>query len=263
MLKAKQLKTISKTEEIVIKHDLKEQIRLNKFLSDQGLTSRRKSDEMISVGRVTVNDELAKVGTKISSSDIVKVDGKVIANKPDPIYIALNKPKGIVTTTDKAIRSNIIDFMDYPEMIFPVGRLDKDSSGLILLTNDGDIVNKILRVENGHDKEYIVEVDKDITDEFLDAMEKGVIIYNPVTHQNQRTLPTKLKKIDHRSFSIILRQGLNRQIRRMTENLGFHVVELKRIRIMHIYLNDLQDGYWRYLTKDELIQLNQAITKKT
>src|SRR5690606_32001024 len=131
------------------------------------------------------------------------------------------------------------------------------------LTNDGDIVNKILRVENGHDKEYIVEVDKDITDEFLDAMEKGVIIYNPVTHQNQRTLPTKLKKIDNRSFSIILRQGLNRQIRRMTENLGFDVVELKRIRIMHIYLNDLQDGYWRYLTKDELIQLNQAITKKT
>lgn len=257
---AKQYKI--KNEGIIkLDHETREAIRLNKYISDSGVASRREADKMIEVKRVKVNGKIAEVGTKIFSDDVVMVDNKVITPKLDKVYIALHKPIGVVSTTDTAIIGNMITFMNYKEKIFPVGRLDKDSSGLILLSNDGDIVNKILRVENGHDKEYFVKVDKKINKDFITQMQSGVVIYNPVQHKNQRTLPCVIKQIDDYSFNIILTQGLNRQIRRMCEALGYHVEVLRRDRIMHIYLNDLPEGYWRYLTKDELLKLNEFINK--
>lgn len=255
---AKQYK-INNTGNIKLEHETRESIRLNKYISDAGVASRREADKMIEVKRVKVNGKIAEVGTKIFSDDIVMVDNKIITPKQEKVYIALHKPAGIISTTDTAIRGNMITFMNYPEKIFPVGRLDKDSTGLILLSNDGDIVNKILRVENKHDKEYYVTVDKKITKDFVDQMENGVIIYNPVQHKNQRTLPCQIKVINEQAFYITIQQGLNRQIRRMCEALGYHVVELKRERIMHIHLDNLPEGYWRYLSIEELEKLNEFI----
>jgi 23S rRNA pseudouridine2604 synthase len=263
MIFAKQYKAIKKVNETLITHQEKPTTRLNKYLSEAGLFSRREADRAIEVGRVKINGKLAVVGSVVHEGDIVFVDGKEVSKKKEKVYIALHKPVGIISTTDTAIRDNMITYMNYPEQIFPIGRLDKDSSGLILLTSDGDIVNKILRAEHGHEKEYVVKVDHKITNDFMENMEKGVIIYNPVTHKDQKTLPATLVYVDEYTFKIILKQGLNRQIRRMCEALGYHVVELKRIRIMNIYLNDLPEGYWRYLSEHELIKLNELIHKKS
>lgn len=255
MDKAKQYKKTENTTREHLLYDAKEMIRLNKYISECGIASRREADRMIEVGRIKVNGIKAVVGMQIKSTDEVTLDGKLIRLKTEKIYIALNKPEGIVSTTDTAIKDNMITFMNYKEKIFPIGRLDKETSGLILLTNDGDIVNKILRVENGHEKEYIVEVDKKISNEFIDTMQSGVTIYNPVSHKNQKTMPAVLKPLDDTRFHLTIKQGLNRQIRRMTEALGYKVVKLQRIRIMHIELGDLPIGYWRYLTQDEIQKL--------
>lgn len=225
--------------------------RINKYLSEAGYCSRRAADKLIEEGRVTINDEIPPIGTKLSPGDIVKVDGKTIKKtKEKPVYLALNKPRGIVCTTDtKVEKNNIIDFIDYPKRIFPIGRLDKDSQGLILLTNDGDIVNKILRARNNHEKEYLVTVNKPINEKFIKKMSQGVPILDTITR------PCKVKALGQSKFKIILTQGLNRQIRRMCEYLGYQVKTLSRIRIMNIHL-DLKLGEYRELTKSELDLLN-------
>lgn len=231
--------------------------RLNKFISDSGFCSRREADRLIEQNRVTINGKLPELGTKVQANDIVKVDGKSIAavaeNKSDRIYIAYNKPIGIICITDTSIEDNIIDAIGYKQRIFPIGRLDKPSEGLIFLTNDGDIVNKILRAENAHDKEYIVTVDKPITDSFINHMSRGVPILGTVTK------PCKISKESQFVFKMILTQGLNRQIRRMCEYLGYNVRKLKRSRIMNVELGDLKPGAWRYLTNQEMKEINQAV----
>lgn len=231
-------------------------MRINKFISDTGICSRREADKWIEAKRVTLNGVLAELGSRVELGDEVRVDGKVIGAKRAPIYIALNKPVGITSTTELHVEGNMIDFVGHPERIFPIGRLDKDSEGLILLTNDGDIVNPILREENGHDKEYIVTVNKRITDDFVQAMSSGVRILNTIT------LPCDVQQLSDRVFRIILRQGLNRQIRRMCAALNYHVVQLKRIRIMNIHLADLPTGQWRDLTVAELNELYRLLDYK-
>ena len=234
------------------------QTRINKYLSEVGYCSRRAADKLIDQGRVTINGEVPEMGTKIVASDEVRVDGKLISEpKEKPVYLAFNKPVGIVCTTDTGVeKDNIIDFIGYPKRIFPIGRLDKPSEGLILLTNDGDIVNKILRARNHHEKEYIVTVDKNITPEFLDRMRKGVPILDTVTRK------CVVEEIGHTQFKIILTQGLNRQIRRMCEYLGYRVIRLKRIRIMNIKL-DVAVGKWRDLTDSELNEIRHLIADST
>jgi len=227
-------------------------MRLNNFISSTGLCSRRKADELIQQKRVKVNGEIAKLGLIVGSEDKVEVDGKLLKEKKDHVYIALNKPAGITCTTERHIEGNIIDFVNYPERIFPIGRLDKDSEGLILLTNDGDIVNEILREENNHEKEYIVTVNKTITSSFIKDMSKGVKIYNPVKNEYTVTKSCKAIQTGDKTFKIVLSQGLNRQIRRMCQQLGYKVVKLQRIRIMNIKLKGLPVGKWRYLTEEEL-----------
>lgn len=222
-----------------------EGIRLNKYIASSGLCSRREADTLIENGKVTVNGEVAVQGTKVNENDVVLVNGRKITPDDDMIYIAFNKPLGVTCTTDKRDPSNIIDYIGYSERIFPVGRLDKNSSGLILLTNDGSIVNKLLRAENGHEKEYLVTVNRPYDKDFVRSMEKGVPVLG------QLTLPCKLKPCGEKSFKIILHQGLNRQIRRMCEYLGYKVTRLKRIRFMNIELGDLETGKWRYLTASE------------
>jgi 23S rRNA pseudouridine2604 synthase len=228
--------------------------RINKFLSEAGYCSRRAADKLIEEGRVTINGQIPQMGTKIVEGDRVYVDGKPIKKQEEkPVYLALNKPKGIVCTTDTRVeKDNIIDFLNYPKRIFPIGRLDKASQGLILLTNDGDIVNKILRARNHHEKEYVVDVNKKITANFIKKMSQGVPILDTVTKACQVT------QIGHNRFKIILTQGLNRQIRRMCEYLGYHVMKLKRIRIMNINL-DLKEGQYRELTHKELKELNHLL----
>ena len=238
----------------------KELTRINKYLSEVGYCSRRAADKLILQKRITVNGQLPEMGTKVSAHDEIRVDGKPIG-KPseDFVYIAFNKPVGIVCTTDTRVeKDNIIDYINYPKRIFPIGRLDKPSEGLIFLTNDGDIVNKILRAKNGHEKEYIVGVNKPITDDFLNRMRNGIPILNTLTKK------CKAEKIDSHTFKIILTQGLNRQIRRMCEYLDYQVTSLKRIRIMNVSL-DVPVGQWRYLTKAELDRINDlsAGSKKT
>jgi 23S rRNA pseudouridine2604 synthase len=230
-----------------------EGIRLNKYIASSGLCSRREADTLIENGKVTVNGEVAVQGTKINEDDVVLVNGRKITPDDDMIYIAFNKPLGVTCTTDKRDPSNIIDYIGYSERIFPVGRLDKNSSGLILLTNDGSIVNKLLRAENGHEKEYLVTVNRPYDKDFVRSMEKGVPVLG------QLTLPCKLKPCGEKSFKIILHQGLNRQIRRMCEYLGYKVTRLKRIRFMNIELGDLQTGKWRYLTAAEKKELLKDI----
>jgi 23S rRNA pseudouridine2604 synthase len=224
-------------------------LRLNKFISESGKTSRRGADKWIEEGRVTINGKLAKVGSQVEPGDVVRVNGETIRVAKNNVYIALNKPVGITSTTERHIKGNIIDLVNHPLRVFNIGRLDKDSDGLILLTNDGDIVNEILRAENKHEKEYIVTVDKPITSEFLKKMSAGVNILDTTT------LPCKVEQLSKYVFKIILTQGLNRQIRRMCSALGYSVVRLQRIRIMNINLGNLPVGQWRDLTKKEKNQL--------
>lgn len=232
----------------------KELIRLNKYLSEIGYCSRRAGDKLIESGRVLINNEPASLGQKININDEIKIDDKVIGvKKKKKIYLALNKPIGIVCTTDTRVeKNNIIDFIGYPERIFPIGRLDKPSSGLILLTNDGDIVNKILRTEHNHEKEYIVKVDKALSQTIIDRMSKGVPILDTITKE------CKIRKSGSNEFKIILTQGLNRQIRRMCEYFNYKVISLERTRIMNIKL-DLPVGKYRELTKEEINVLNKLI----
>jgi 23S rRNA pseudouridine2604 synthase len=228
--------------------------RINKHLSEIGYCSRREADKLIAAGRVTINGEVPEMGTKISPQDEVAVDGVILKNtKTSFVYLAFNKPIGIVCTTDTRVeKNNIIEYINYPKRIFPIGRLDKPSEGLILLTDDGDIVNKILRASNNHEKEYLVTVDKPISQTFLERMSNGIPILDTVTKK------CKVKKIDSYTFKIILTQGLNRQIRRMCEYLNYEVETLKRIRIMNIQL-DLPIGEYRELSKDEFKALNDLI----
>ena len=228
--------------------------RINKYLSEVGYCSRREADKLIEAGRVTINGEVPEMGTKISEQDVVAVDGKTIVDsKGQFVYLAFNKPVGIVCTTDTGVeKDNIIDFINYPKRIFPIGRLDKPSEGLILLTDDGDIVNKILRASNNHEKEYIVKVDRPISQTFIERMSGGVPILDQVTKK------CKVEKLSTYEFKIILTQGLNRQIRRMCEYLNYEVESLKRVRIMNIKL-DIPVGEYRELTKEELKELNLLI----
>ena len=238
-------------------------MRVNVYISSSGFCSRRQADRYVLEGKVFVNGKQADVGQDVSDHDEVIVDGVKINKQVETIYLAFHKPIGVICTTDESIEGNITSYINYPERIFPIGRLDKDSSGLILLTNDGQIVNPILRKENGHDKEYVVTLDKPITDEFIKEMEEGVTIYNPVTHQYTKTLKTKVKKLANKEISIILNQGLNLQIRRMAKALGYHVVKLKRIRIMHILLNQLKPGEYRHLTQNEQDELLNSVFKNS
>lgn len=228
------------------------QTRINKYLSEVGYCSRRAADKLIEQGRVTINGQVPEMGTKITDGDAVKVDGKwIAASREKPVYLAFNKPIGIVCTTDTRVeKDNIIDFIGYPKRIFPIGRLDKSSEGLIFLTDDGDIVNKILRARNGHEKEYLVRVDRPITEDFLQKMRNGVPILDTVTKECEVT------QIGNYEFKIILTQGLNRQIRRMCEYLDYRVKSLKRIRIMNVKL-DVPVGKWRNLTEAELNEINR------
>ncbi|MBR3701131.1 MAG: pseudouridine synthase [Clostridiales bacterium] len=230
-----------------------EGIRLNKYIASSGLCSRREADTLIESGKVTINGETAVQGSKVMDGDIVLVNGRKVTPDDDMVYIAFNKPLGVTCTTDKRDPSNIIDYIGFDERIFPVGRLDKNSSGLILLTNDGSIVNKLLRAENGHEKEYLVTVNRPYDKNFLRSMESGVPVLG------QLTLPCKLKPAGDKSFKIILHQGLNRQIRRMCEYLGYKVTRLKRIRFMNIDLGGLETGKWRYLTSSEKKELLKNI----
>ena len=227
----------------------KRRVRLNKYISETGVCSRREADKWIDAGRVTCNGRLATLGTQVADGDEVCIDGQPIGVKKQHIYIALNKPVGVTCTTEAHVEDNIIDLIGYPERIFPIGRLDKDSEGLILLTNNGDIVNEILRSENNHEKEYIVTVDRPITDLSLKMMAGGVKIMGELTK------PCKVRRIDRESFRIILTQGLNRQIRRMCSALGYKAQRLQRVRIMNIQLGTLGSGRWRHLTDPELAGL--------
>lgn len=229
-------------------------ISLNKYISDTGLCSRREADKLIEAGRVVINTQVARKGNRVQSTDQVYLDGVLLKNKVKPVYIALNKPVGIVCTTDTNEHDNIIDYMAYPERIFPIGRLDKMSQGLILLTNDGDIVNKILRAGNYHEKEYVVTVNKSIDQAFVKTMATGVPILETVTR------PCKVQKIDDVTFRITLTQGLNRQIRRMCEYLGYQVKSLTRVRIMEIKLDGIAYDSWRYLTDQEIDRLMQMVS---
>ena len=222
-----------------------EGIRLNKYIASSGLCSRREADTLIENGKVKINGVIALQGSKVNPGDIVEVSGRKITPDDDMIYIAFNKPLGVTCTTDSRDPSNIIDYIGFDERIFPVGRLDKNSSGLILLTNDGSIVNKLLRAENGHEKEYLVTVNRPYDKAFINSMESGVPVLG------QLTLPCRIKPAGDKTFKIILRQGLNRQIRRMCEYLGYRVTRLKRIRFMNVMLGDLETGKWRYLTAEE------------
>lgn len=232
--------------------------RLNKYISESGFSSRRGADKLIEENRVTINGKIPELGTKVLDGDIVKVDGKLIEqtneDKSDRIYIAYNKPIGITCTSEKHVSGNIIDAIGHKERIFPIGRLDKPSEGLIFLTSDGDIVNKILRAENSHDKEYIVTVDKPINERFIARMSRGVPILDTITK------PCVVKVESRFVFKIILTQGLNRQIRRMCEYLGYEVKKLKRTRIMSVELGSLKLGQWRDLTESEMAEINQAIS---
>jgi 23S rRNA pseudouridine2604 synthase len=224
-------------------------VRLNKYISETGVCSRREADKWIEAGRVTCNGQPAALGTRVADGDEIRVDGELVGAKKEQIYIALNKPVGVTCTTESHIEDNIIDLIGHSERIFPIGRLDKDSEGLILLTNNGDIVNDILRSENNHEKEYIVTVDRPITELSLQMMAGGVKIMGELTK------PCKVRRIDQLTFRMILTQGLNRQIRRMCSALGYKAQRLQRVRIMNIHLGTLNPGEWRHLTDHELAGL--------
>lgn len=242
---------IVENNKIIIHNDRGEEIRLNKYISETGYCSRREADKLVESGIVTVDGVKAVIGMKVSDGQEVRINGKKISKEEELVYIALNKPVGITCTTEKKVKGNIVDFIGHEKRIFHIGRLDKDSEGLILLTNDGDIVNKILRAGNNHEKEYIVTVNKVINEEFINSMSSGVPILGTITKK------CLVKKIGDRTFNIILTEGMNRQIRRMCEVLGYDVVKLKRIRIMNIKLGDLKIGQWRNLSENELIKLDE------
>ena len=233
------------------KNEIRDEVRLNKYISETGFCSRREADKLIEQGRVKIDGVKATTGMKVSKGQSVSIDGKPLKVENELVYIALNKPVGITCTTESKIKGNIVDFINHEKRIFPIGRLDKDSQGLIFMTNDGDIVNKILRAGNNHEKEYIVTVNKPITDEFIKGMSNGVPILGTVTKK------CLVKKESKNSFRIILTQGLNRQIRRMCEYFGYEVKKLERIRIMNVSLGNLKMGSWRYLTKKELAEINR------
>jgi len=229
------------------------QTRINKFLSESGYCSRREADKLLEEGRITINGIVPEMGTKVSPTDEVRVDGKLVREKTEkPVYLAFNKPVGIECTTNQNVRDNIVDYINYPKRIFPIGRLDKASEGLIFMTNDGDIVNKILRARNNHEKEYVVTVDRPITDRFIEKMSNGIPILDTITRK------CKVEQISKYVFRIILTQGLNRQIRRMCEYLDYEVTALKRTRIINISL-DVHVGRYRDLTEEEINQLNKLI----
>lgn len=228
-------------------------VRINKAISDSGFCSRREADTIIENGRVTINGEIGTLGDRVMPGDEVRIDGKLITENENLVYIMLNKPVGITCTTDTRFDDNVVDLVKHPERIFPVGRLDKPSEGLLLLTNEGDIVNKILRAGNAHEKEYIVKVDRHVTDEFVKRMGSGIPILDTVTKR------CKVERISRFEFKIFLVQGLNRQIRRMCEYLGYEVVALQRIRIMNLELGDLPVGQWRDLTAEELKTLKDSV----
>lgn len=247
------MKSKQKRNKIIVHEDRPEDIRINKYISETGFCSRREADKYIMKGRVTIGGEIATTGTKVKKGEVVKIDGKKITKEEELVYIALNKPVGITCTTDRKIKGNIVDFIGHEKRIFHVGRLDKDSQGLILLTNDGDIVNKILRAGNNHEKEYIVTVDKPINEEFIKRMSSGIKILGKITKK------CFVSKEGEKTFRIILTEGMNRQIRRMCESLDYEVIKLKRIRIMNIKLGNLKIGEWRDLTEEELKKLNFLI----
>jgi len=224
-------------------------VRINKFISETGFCSRREADKLVESGKVTINGVTAVLGSQAEQGDDVRVNGRQIGEQRRHVYIALNKPVGITSTSESHIKGNIVDFVGHSERIFPIGRLDKDSEGLILLTNDGDVVNPILRSEGKHEKEYIVTVDRPITEAFVKGMSTGVKVLGSLT------LPCKVTRVAERTFRIVLTEGRNRQIRRMCEALGFHVRRLKRVRIMNIHLGELAVGKWRDLTEDERREL--------
>lgn len=231
-------------------------IRINKYMSQCGYCSRREADRLLEQGKVYINATCATVGSRVFSDDIVEVDGIRITPTTNEIVIAFNKPSGIVCTTSKKDSHNVIDYLNFKERIYPVGRLDKESTGLLLLTNNGQLMDDILRGSNYHEKEYVVTVDKPISSSIYQAMEQGVPILDTITR------PCRIINRSDRSFHIILTQGLNRQIRRMCEYFGYHVRTLKRLRIINISLGSLPEGQWRYLTKDEIEQLKQLAGKK-
>lgn len=229
-------------------------MRINKFISETGYCSRREADKLVQSGQVTINGAVAELGSQAEPGDDVRINGAPLSKGPEShVYIALNKPIGITCTTEQHIRGNIVDFIGHNERIFPIGRLDKDSEGLILLTSDGDIVNKILRSEGKHEKEYIVTVDKPLTPSFLKAMSEGVKILG------EMTLPCQINRVSDRLFRIILTEGKNRQIRRMCSALGYGVHKLQRIRIMNIHLGNQRIGTWRDLTPQERTELGKAL----
>lgn len=229
-------------------------MRINKYIASSRLCSRRKAEEYIEKGQVTINGEAAILSSTVDDGDEVRLNGKIIESKKDFVVLLFNKPKGITCTTELKVKDNIIDYINYPERIFPIGRLDKDSEGLILLTNNGDLVNECLRVENGHEKEYVVHVNKEVTDDFIEKLSQGVRIFNPVTNKHVVTLPCDIKKTGRNSFNIILKQGYNRQIRRMCAVFEYQVISLKRIRFMNLHL-DVKTGEYRLLTQSEINKL--------
>ena len=227
--------------------------RLNKAISDNGYCSRRQADQLITQGVVTINDQVAQLGDRVMPGDVIKINGALLSAPSEDVYIMLNKPVGITCTTDLSIEGNVVDFIKHPQRIFHVGRLDKPSEGLLLMTNNGDIVNKILRAGNLHEKEYIVYVDRPISENFLKRMRTGIPILDTVTK------PCRVERISRMSFKIILVQGLNHQIRRMCEYLEYDVVRLNRVRLMHLHLGDLPLGQWRDLTQKEVNDLKATI----
>lgn len=249
-------KTRDKTQDKTQKEMQNEtgEVRLNKYLSESGVCSRREADRLIEAGKVTVDGTTAVTGMKVLPSQTITVEGKLVEGKDRPVLLAVNKPRGIVcTTSDKDRAENIVEFMKYPVRIYPIGRLDKDSEGLLLMTNQGELVNRILRSRYGHEKEYLVTVDKPVTEDFIEKMSRGVEILDTCTK------PCEVEKTGERSFRIVLTQGLNRQIRRMCETLGFHVKTLKRIRIMSIKLGNLKTGESREITGGEWEELNRIL----
>lgn len=235
----------------------KNSINLNKYISSTGICSRREAEKLIVEGRVAINGKPTQLGNRVVEGDIVTIDGKPLKEKPRTLYIALYKPIGIVCTTDSKERKNIVKFIGHPQRLFPIGRLDKPSEGLIFLTNDGDIVNKILRAGNNHEKEYIVSVNKPINERFIQRMANGIPVLGTVTKK------CTVEKITNTTFKIILVQGLNRQIRRMCEYLGYEVIKLKRTRIMNVTLGKLQVGEWRELSSKEMEEINRLVSSSS
>ncbi len=234
---------------------MEESVRINKYLSEAGVCSRREADRQIEAGNVTINGRTAMMGDRVFAGEVVMYGGKKVSKEEEQILIAVNKPAGIVCTAEKREKDNIVDFINYPKRIYPIGRLDKTSHGLLLMTNQGDLVNKMMRSGNYHEKEYIVKVNREITEDFLQKMAKGVYLQE----LDVTTRPCRVEKVGRRVFRIILTQGLNRQIRRMCETFQYHVIDLKRVRIMNIRLGDLKEGAYRKVTRQEWLELQEQM----